>query len=167
MPSPSSTTNTCSGQIFRYGPTNLKKGHLDSKINCYVASKGDKQTNKQASEQASKQASKQVSKQASNVLSPLGTLNIKFILTKKFISIKKREVGRESERDGKKNFWLMLRTFTIFQVWSLSSFKSQIDVKSLSSTKPLLDGNTQRSWHSLFIFTVKTWQPQHLTEEFL
>ena len=65
MPSPSSTTNTCSGQIFRYGPTNLKKGHLDSKINCYVASKGDKQTNKQASEQASERASEQASKRAS------------------------------------------------------------------------------------------------------
>lgn len=104
MPSPSSTTNTCSGQIFRYGPTNLKKGHLDSKINCYVASKGDKQTNKQASEQASEQvskraseqASKQASKQASNVLSPLGTLNIKFILTKK-IYFYKEERDRERE----------------------------------------------------------------------
>ena len=65
MPSPSSTTNTCSGQIFRYGPTNLKKGHLDSKIKCYVASKGDKQTNKQASEQASERASEQASKRES------------------------------------------------------------------------------------------------------
>lgn len=96
MPSPSSTTNTCSGQIFRYGPTNLKKGHLDSKINCYVASKGDKQTNKQASEQASKQASKRANKQTSNVLSPLGTLNIKFILTKK-IYFYKEERDRERE----------------------------------------------------------------------
>ena len=76
---------------------------MDSKINCYVASKGDKQTNKQTS------------KQASNVLSPLGTLNIKFILTKK-IYFYKEERDRESERDGKKNFWQMLRTFTIFQV---------------------------------------------------
>ena len=100
MPSPSSTTNTCSGQIFRYGPTNLKKGHLDSKINCYVASKGDKQTNKQASKQASKraseQASKRANKQTSNVLSPLGTLNIKFILTKK-IYFYKEERDRERE----------------------------------------------------------------------
>lgn len=96
MPSPSSTTNTCSGQIFRYGPTNLKKGHLDSKIKCYVASKGDKQTNKQASEQASEQASKRANKQTSNVLSPLGTLNIKFILTKK-IYFYKEERDRERE----------------------------------------------------------------------
>ena len=100
MPSPSSTTNTCSGQIFRYGPTNLKKGHLDSKINCYVASKGDKQTNKQTSKRASKraseQASKRANKQTSNVLSPLGTLNIKFILTKK-IYFYKEERDRERE----------------------------------------------------------------------
>ena len=43
-----------------------------------------------------KQTNKQTSKQASNVLSPLGTLNIKFILTKKIYSYKEE---RDRERE--------------------------------------------------------------------
>ena len=50
-----------------------------------------------------KQTNKQTSKQASNVLSPLGTLNIKFILTKKIYSYKEeRDREREWERWEKK-----------------------------------------------------------------
>ena len=73
---------------------------LPKVINKQTNKQASKQASKRASEQASKraseQASKRANKQTSNVLSPLGTLNIKFILTKK-IYFYKEERDRERE----------------------------------------------------------------------